>query len=60
MDQSKEFEEILAWFDIVPTAEQRELFRRAIMIIDDASDDSWKAVGAWQELLSGIRQSRAQ
>jgi hypothetical protein len=44
----------------VPTAAQRELFRRAIMIIDNASDSSWAAVASWHELLSEIRQSRAQ
>jgi hypothetical protein len=60
MDQSKEFEEILAWYDIVPTTAQRELFCRAIMIIDNASDGSWAAMASWHELLSGIGQSRAR
>jgi hypothetical protein len=60
MDQNAQIEEILAWFDIVPTAEQRELFRRAVMTIDGLSESSWWASTEFETLLHDVRQSRAQ
>lgn len=51
MDQNAQIEEILAWFDIVPTAEQRELFRRAVMTIDGLSESSWWASTEFETLL---------
>jgi hypothetical protein len=62
MDQSKEFEEILAWYDIVPTARHSgtEFVRRAIMIIDNASDVQLGGQASWHELLSAAKAGPAR